>query len=180
MKKTYYNISDKRALVNFERKISGILKNSAIPIIRDAIGEELEREIKSNIRLQKYDTLNPNFKVIGIMDTKDYLKSIQRRKPAKNRSIIFTKDPKAIPLEFGSKGIENAGLKDETMIAWSKRKGIPNPQIAGKRIAAKIRKEGTVEKPHWRHAVGYVKSRTEDIINETKKNLKEKLGVKLR
>ena len=121
------------------------------------VGEIVRDELKNEIETGVFDTLNPEIKANGLKYKGDYLDSIKSvpKKVGTGHSevSIGSTDDKALLVEYGGGPRMYADLKDETMIEWAREKGLPVPHITGKRIAAKIRRMGTVAKPVFRRTI---------------------------
>ena len=162
-----------------KKELIDVFSNVVPTMFADAIGKDLQNEIKHFVEHGEYKTLNPNFIAIGMVHTGEYLESIKEINEG-NKSIVYTTDPKGKKLEYGTEADENKGLRSAKLIKWADDKGIPNPVVAGKRIAERIRKEGTVEKAHWRPAVQSVKFGNKELVDEIKPKIIQELKRRFR
>lgn len=162
-----------------KKELIDVFSNVVPTMFADAIGKDLQNEVKHFIEHGEYNTLNPNFVAVGIVDTREYLDSIKENNEG-NKSVVYTTDPKGSKLEYGTTAEENKGLRSAKLIKWAQRKQLPNPPVTGKRIAERIRKEGTVEKPHWRPAVQSVKFGNKELVEEIKPKIIQELKRRFR
>tara|TARA_B100001939_G_C16744182_1_gene531063 strand:+ start:104 stop:646 length:543 start_codon:yes stop_codon:yes gene_type:complete len=125
------------------------------------IGAIIKKELKSEIRNGVFATLNPSIQANGLVNERDYLRSIDfaTKKVGKGHSelSVGSTDEKALLLEYGGGPRMYTNLQDSTMIEWARSKGLPNPEIVGKRVAQKIRTMGTVPKPVFRRTIQKLK-----------------------
>lgn len=123
--------------------------------IAEMAAQEVTSLIQEEIQFGNFETLNPAYTAMGIEDEGRYYNSIKYNVEGSRRNSVAhvgSTDPKAEALEYGTTGPENAGLRDQTIIAWAQRKGLRPAGPIGAAIAKKIRNFGTVEKPAFRRA----------------------------
>ena len=149
------NVNNNEDGSTFFKKIKNIVTNKQKEIAEEVATNMVEM-IKNEIEFGIYETNDPGFTALGIVDTRKYLNSIKfvlegSRFEATAR--VGSDDEKAIDVEYGTTGSQNASLDNQTMINWARNKGIEPANKIGANIAQKIRQQGTVEKPAFRRAI---------------------------
>lgn len=127
--------------------------------------ENIDDEIVHDIFLTKL-----GFPVQGIIDLENYRKSFDKELSFP-KIEIGSSDSRAIDIEFGTTGAQNANLKDSEVIQWAKRKKIGGRNFVriGQRIARSIRRVGIAPKPALARSVDRTIGDNEEIVNRTLK-----------
>lgn len=163
-----------------ESNIDEVAKKAArFTELFDELAQDLAEEsaieavdlIKNEIRTGVYDTLSPETKVIGLVDSGTFLESIDYelfQKGDQVTAVVGSSDPKAEALEYGTDPKDHSDLRVEELISWAQSKGIPRAQYVGKSVWSKIRSMGTVPKAPFRKAMGSIKATRNNVINKVR------------
>ena len=133
--------------------------------------ENIDDEIENDIFISKL-----GFPITGIIDLGNYRKSFDKELAFPKIDIGST-DERALDIEFGTTGAQNAGLKDSEVIEWVKRKKIGGRNFVrvGQRMARSIRRVGIAPKPALARAIDRTIGDNEEIVNRTLKNIQTML-----
>ena len=133
--------------------------------------ENIDDEIVNDIFISKL-----GFPVQGIIDLGNYRKSFDKELSFPKMEI-GSSDSRAIDIEFGTTGAQNASLRDSEVIEWAKRNKIGGRNFvrAGQRIARSIRRVGIAPKPALARSIDRSIGDNEEIVNRTLKAIETQL-----
>lgn len=133
--------------------------------------ENIDDEIMNDIFLSKL-----GYPVQGIIDMGNYRKSFDKELSFP-KIEIGSSDSRAIDIELGTTGAQNANLKDSEVIEWAKRNKIGGRNFVriGQRIARSIRRVGIAPKPALARSVDRTIGDNEEIVNRTLKAIETQL-----
>ncbi len=144
----------------------------------DAIANRYYQNIKVEIAFGEFDTVGGK-KQTDLLAWGDYFRSIGvsdgKIKNDNNYEVsIYSSDPKAEDIEWGTKPQEEAGTTDEEIINWARQKKIPNPESFGRNLAKIIRSKGQPEHPVFRRSEAKTESQRSEVVSDGIKLLRKK------
>jgi len=159
-----------------EKEIKKQMKN--LTKLTEDLGRELiERNaqkaveiIKNEIEFGEFDTGDPTYKAIGLVDTGDFLRSIDyelREKEGVYTAIIGSTDPKAADLEYGTTKEDHADLTIEELEKWAEGK-YSNPKAVARNLFRKIKRFGTPPKAPFRQALSRIENNVDNVNEDVK------------
>lgn len=167
-----------RILIQIDKKeIKKQMKN--LTKLTEDLGRELiERNaqkaveiIKNEIEFGEFDTGDPTYKAIGLVDTGEFLRSIDyeiRERDGVYTAIVGSTDPKAADLEYGTSREDHTNLTVEEMEKWAAEKGFQNPKAVAKNLTWKIKRFGTAPKAPFRQALSRIENNVDNVKEDVK------------